>query len=359
MKIEQINNKEIWENFFLENNEEKTFLQSWNWGEFQKKMGNKIWRLGLFDNKGDPISFILVVRVAAKRGTFFMIQHGPIINEQKTASASTCPTQVGRGGNKKQVLETLLNELKKIAKKENCRFLRIIPLWERNKENQKLLQDFGFKNAPLFIAAYEATLKLDIRPSEEELLKKMRKTTRYLIKQAERNKDITIFQSQKKEDVEIFEKIQQKMVKKKKFVPFSFKYLKNQFDVFIKDNEVTFFFGKYQGKIIAGAMVIFRSKIGFYHYAALLPEYRNVPINYLLQWEAIKEARKRGCELYDFWGYVNPEKEPRHPWVGPSLFKMGFGGQPFEYIKTQDLPLSWKYWLTSSFEKLRKIKRRL
>ena len=49
MEIRKINNKEVWENFLLEC-EEKTFLQSWNWGEFQKAMGNKIWRLGVFEN---------------------------------------------------------------------------------------------------------------------------------------------------------------------------------------------------------------------------------------------------------------------------------------------------------------------
>jgi len=346
MKIEQINNKETWENFFLENNEGKTFLQSWNWGEFQKKMGNKIWRLGFFNNQGDPISFVLVVKVLAKRGTFLMVQHGSVINEQRTV-------------NKEQVLETLLNQLKQIAKEEGCNFIKMISLWERNEENQKLLQVFGFREAQMHINAYEATLKLDIRSSEEELLKNIRKTTRYLIKQAQKNKDITIFQSQKIEDIEIFEKLQQEMIKKKKFIPFSLKYIKNQFDVFIKDNQITLFFGQYQGKIVAGAVVVFWSKIGFYHYAALLPEYRNIPIHYLLQWEAIKESKKRGCDLYDFWGYVDPKKEPKHPWAGPTLFKMGFGGQSFEYIKTQDLPLSWKYWLTYAFEKLRKIKRGL
>jgi len=34
--------------------------------------------------------------------------------------------------------------------------------------------------------AYEATWKLDITPSEEELLKGMRKTTRYLIRQVQK-----------------------------------------------------------------------------------------------------------------------------------------------------------------------------
>ena len=63
--------------------------------------------------------------------------------------------------------------------------------------------------------------------------------------------------------------------------------------------------------------------------------------------------------LYDFWGYVDPKKEPSHPWAGPTLFKMGFGGEAHEYVKTQDLPLSWKYLPTALFEKVRKIRRHL
>ena len=84
-----------------------------------------------------------------------------------------------------------------------------------------------------------------------------------------------------------------------------------------------------------------------------------MPVSYLLQWEAIREAKNRGCKLYDFWGFVDPQKYSKHPWAGPTLFKMGFGGEKFEYIETQDLPLSNKYWLTYFFEKLRKLKRGL
>ena len=35
-KIKEITQKQAWEDFLLEC-EEKTFLDSWNWGEFQKK----------------------------------------------------------------------------------------------------------------------------------------------------------------------------------------------------------------------------------------------------------------------------------------------------------------------------------
>ena len=40
-EVQEIKNKEIWEGFLLDC-QEKTFLQSWNWGEFQIKTGNKI-----------------------------------------------------------------------------------------------------------------------------------------------------------------------------------------------------------------------------------------------------------------------------------------------------------------------------
>lgn len=341
LRLQEITNKNIWENFLLEC-KEKTFLVSWNWGEFQKMMGNKIWRLGIFENDR-LVGVVLVTKIVAKRGTFLLVQHGPVGRHLPTA----------RG------LEILLKELRKIAKEEKASFIRIAPLLERNEENKKLLRDLGFKKAPMHAHAYQATLKLDLTPSEEDLLMGLRKTTRYLIRQALKNKDIEIFSSKNIEDVETFNKLYQEVVKIQRFVPFSLEFVRNEFDVFAKDNQALLFFGKYQGEIIASAFVLFWSGIGFYHHAALLPKYHKLPIAYLLLWEAIREAKKRGCKFFDFWGYVDPFKNPKHPWAGPTLFKMGFGGRSYEYVKTQDLPLSKKYWLTYLFEKLRKTKRGL
>lgn len=347
MKIQEIIDKNIWEDF-LSGRKEKTFLQSWNWGELQKNMGNKIWRLGVLE-KDKLVGLALVAKIVARRGTFLLIQHGPNIRNHKSQITNY----------KFQILNVLLEKLKKIAKEEKASFIRIAPLFKRNEENKKLFRDLGFRTSPMHANAYEATLKIELALSEDKFLGQMRKTTRYLIKQAQKNSEIAIFQSKRIEDVKIFEKLQQEVVKKQNFIPFSSEYLKNEFDVFTKDNQALLFFGKHKEKIIAGAFVIFWSKIGFYHYAALSPTYHKIPIAYLLQWEAIKEAKRRGCLFYDFWGYVDPKKQPRHPWAGPTLFKLGFGGKPYEYVKTRDLPLSWKYWPTYIFERLRKTKRNL
>ena len=50
MTIKEITDKNIWEDF-LNVVEEKTFLQSWNWGEFQKMMNDRIWRFGIYENE--------------------------------------------------------------------------------------------------------------------------------------------------------------------------------------------------------------------------------------------------------------------------------------------------------------------
>lgn len=338
IKIETIIDKSIWE-AFAGQYAPRTFLQSWTWGEFQKKMGHKIWRLGIFDdNKLAGVA--LISKIIAKRGVFLLIQHGPCLIKAR-----------------KEIFAILLTKLKKIGEEEAASFIRINPLWELSQENKNFFRNFGFRDAPMHANAYEATWKLDITMPEEELLMKMRKTTRYLIRQTLKNQDITIKKSIKAEDLEEYQKLNLTVAKKQSFTPFPREYIKNEFEVFSKENQALYFFGEYKGELAAAALLIFWSGTAYYHQAASGFKHAKLSLPYLIVWEAIKEAKKRGCVLYDFWGYVNPQTEPKHPWAGPTLFKMGFGGKSFAYIKTQDLPLAKKYWLNYLVEKVRKIKR--
>ena len=336
MFCREITDKELWESFLTKHGE-RTFLQSWNWGEFQERSGNKIWRLGIYEDVQHRVlhNVVLAVKVAAKRGNFLLVQHN-----NSTSRA-------------------IVDKLKEIAEREDCNFIRMAPLLPRNEENKKLFQGFGFREAPMHASVYEATWKLDITKTEEELLADMRKTTRYLIRQAEKSADILIEKSNKIEDIEIFQRINLASAKRQKFTPFSGQFVKNEFEIFNQDGQVLLFFGKYKGEVAAAALIIFWSGIAFYHQAASIAKYSKIPLSYRLQWEAIKEAKRRDCKMYDFWGYADPKARPRHPWAGPTLFKTGFGGKAYQYVKTQDLPLSKKYWLIYMFEKIRKIKRGL
>jgi len=342
MEIKEITNKEIWESFLLKYTE-KTFLDSWNWGEFQKKQGEKIWRLGIYDK--ELVGVALVIKVKARRGTFLFVPHGPNISEQRTI-------------NNEHALKSLLVKLKEIARQEKAKFIRIAPIWERNEKNIKTFKDSGFKDAPIHMHP-ELTWELDISLSEDELLSNMRKTTRYLIKQAIKNEDIEVVKSYDAKNLEEFDKIYKETAERHHFVPFSIDYLEKQFSSFSPDN-IVIYLGKYKGEVISSAVMVYWQGIGFYHHGASLSKYNSnkVPVSYLMQWEAIKEGKARNCTKYNFWG-IAPDDSKNHPWAGLSLFKKGFGGYRKEYVKTQDFALSLGYYLTYIIEKLRKIKRRL
>jgi lipid II:glycine glycyltransferase (peptidoglycan interpeptide bridge formation enzyme) len=340
MEIKEIIDKNIWEGF-LAGCQEKTFLQSWNWGEFSQTMGEKIWRWGVFDHQG-LVAVALVEKKASRRGVFLLIPHGPVIKNADQA----------------EVLRILTEKLKFLAGEEKTSFIRINPIWERNEENLKIFRELGFRDAPLQIHP-EASWKLDLTSAEKTLFNQMRKTTRYLIRQNQQNPQIRISQNHDLGGVKLFSQWHNRVSQRQYFVPFSLEYLQKEWAAFAPDNNACLFFGHCGKEVAAGAFVVFWSGIGFYHHAISAPQFTKLSIPYLLQWEAIKEAKKRGCRLYDFWGFVDPQKQPRHPWAGPTLFKMGFGGRKYEYVKTQDLALSKKYWLTWIFEKIRKLKRGL
>jgi lipid II:glycine glycyltransferase (peptidoglycan interpeptide bridge formation enzyme) len=345
MDIKKIDNKEKWDNFCLQC-KEKTFLQSWSWGDFNLEMGKKIWRLGVC-NQGKLISVALAVKTIAKRGTFLFVPHGPVIIEDLSMN------------DKKEIFELLLAQLKKIAKEEKAAFIRVSPILLDSADNNSIFLNFGFRKSPMHASAYKATWKLDVYPPEDDLLKNMRKTTRYLIKKATENTDIVIEKSSNSKDIETFQKLSKEVSRRQKFISFSDNFVKKEFETFSKNNESIFLFGKYKGEIAAGALIIFWSGIAFYHQAASSTKFAKFSIPYLLQWEAIKEAKKRGCSVYDFWGFTDPEKFPEHPWAGPTLFKMGFGGYAREYVKTQDYIISQKYWFNYIIEVARKLRRGL
>jgi lipid II:glycine glycyltransferase (peptidoglycan interpeptide bridge formation enzyme) len=352
MEIREIEDKKNWENFISEC-EEKTFLQSWNWGEFNKMEGNKIRRWGIYDND-NLVATAFFYKIQAKRGIFMFVPHGPVFGYQVSSI-------------KYQVLEKLIQELKQVAKKEGASFIRIGPILGRNEENNKIFKDLGLREAPIHIHP-DLTWELDITSPEEEILAGMKKTTRYLIRQAQKNPEIKIIQSpafaeasagkQGLDYIEEFDKLNKQTVDRHHFTPFSSGYLKNEFLAFSQDNEISIFLGKYRDEIVSSGIFVFWQGIAFYHHGASSLKYPKIPVSYLLLWEAILEAKKRGCKKFNFWG-ISPESDKTHPWSGLSLFKMGFGGYQTEYVKTQDFPISKRYYLTYFFEKIRRISRGL
>ena len=74
-ELKEIDNKNTWEKFFSLV-KEKTFLQSWNWGDFNLRMGTDISRYGIY-SKEELIATVMILKVKAKRGSFIFLPHGP------------------------------------------------------------------------------------------------------------------------------------------------------------------------------------------------------------------------------------------------------------------------------------------
>ncbi len=111
---------------------------------------------------------------------------------------------------------------------------------------------------------------------------------------------------------------------------------------------------KHNGLPIAAAIILFFGGFAIYHHGASIST--KIPGSYLLQWIAIKEAKKRGKKLYNFWG-IAPSDKPNHPWRGISLFKQGFGGREVSFGHAQDLPISPFYAISYTIESARKLSR--
>ena len=185
----------------------------------------------------------------------------------------------------------------------------------------------------------------------------MRKTTRYLIRN-EPKQGVEIEISEKTEDAKSFVEMLYSTSERKNFVNHPKDYYIKQFEILSKDNEMRIFKAIKDNKVLAMAMISFYGEMASYLHGASVQTEQSV--GYSLQWAAVTEAKKRGMRFYNFWGVVKDKNfHPGHPWYGFSLFKKGFGGFKYSYLRAQDLPLSPKYFLYRNAERVRRLKQRI
>lgn len=334
MSFKEITTKKDWEKI-VSNFPKANFLQSFYWGKFQEKLGKKVFR---FANRSVAFQ---IVKENAKRGSYLTIAGGPLLNWDKI---------------KIEELKKIINFLKKLSKQENCLFIRFRPQAIDSKDLRKKLKSQKIISAPMHLTA-DLTLQLNLTKDKEILLKEMRKNTRYEIRQIDK-KNITVKQSQDPKKIKEFYNHQIKLAKKHGFVPFGYKFLSEQFNTFLENDNVVLF-SSYQGKkLLASAFVIFYNAEAVYHYGISTDDNHRLPGSYACQWAAIQEAQERKCKIYNFWG-IAPKEDKDHRFYGVSLFKRGFGGEEVAYLPAQDIPTSILYWPTYLFETYRKKIRKL
>lgn len=334
MDIKEITDKTIWESF-IGKYDSASFLQSWSWGQVEESLGQEIQRLGFYQN-GNLKTVCLIVFQKITRGNFIFVPHGPVVSQKDKKFYKT-------------VIQKLISYLKNLPEIKDYSFIRIAPTLLDNPENKTIFKSLKFKTAPIYLHAESIwALKVDNK-SEEELLTDMRKTTRYLIRRAIKD-EIIIEKRTDMNAVDDFYKLYEKTAQREHFSAFSKKYVRTEFESFLKNNQALFLFGRLKNSkdYLASALILFTEQGGYYHQGASI--HSKHPVPYLLQWEAIKETKKRGCKNYNFWGIYDGNRTPK-AWEGLTLFKMGFSGYKVTYLPTQDLILSPKYYLTFLWEK--------
>ena len=339
VEVRAVTDKQLWEDF-IATCPEANFLQSWYWGEFHQQIGKKVYYSGFYESN-QLAGVMLSVVENARRGRYLTVPGGPIINWQNS-----------------ELVKASVSEMKRLGKLEKCAFVRVRPQIVESSDNAASLKKLGFRRAQMHLHA-ELTSQLNITADEQTLLNQFRKNTRYELKKAKK-RGIVISHTTEAEAIDEFYELQLEPSLRHGFVPYGKNYLKEQFRIFAAANKALLYSAHTsEGKLIAQAYVIFYNQEAAYHYGASTELGRSEPGAYLIQWEAIKEAKRRNMTRYNFWGVVEPE-QTQHRFYGVSVFKRGFRGHDIEYLHARDLVLNKAKYLPNYFvETVRKRKRRL
>ena len=210
-------------------------------------------------------------------------------------------------------------------------FLRVEPaVWEPAPEGFIPQHLPGFKPSPQTVQP-PRTVLVDISGSEENLLAAMKPKTRYNIRLAER-KDVIVTPSS---DIAAFHNLMETTGERDAFGIHSLDYYQAAYKHFTANDACVLLLASYEGQPLAGLMAFAQGGTAWYLYGASNNQERNRMPTYLLQWEAIRWAKTKGCQSYDLWGVPDqPEAVLETEFTNRSeglwgvyRFKRGFGGE--------------------------------
>ena len=237
-------------------------------------------------------------------------------------------------------LPELLPALIQVCKEERAFMLKIEPdaVWDNGLADQ--LQAHGFRLSTQTIQP-QRTVTVDLTGDEDEILARMKQKTRYNIRLADR-KGVTV---QPWNNIQAFAAMTLETAERDQFGAHSQEYFQNAYDLFHPSSECELFVAEVAGEAVAAMMVFARGQRAWYFYGASLSIHREKMPTYLLQWEAMRWAKARGCSSYDLWGIPDADEKTLEEqftsrsdglW-GVYRFKRGFGGQIIRSMGAWDL----------------------
>ena len=330
MEIREVDSKEVL-NSLVARQPRAQFLQSWQWGEFQKSINREVWRLGIFEGE-QLVGAAQIIKMPLPLGRhYFYCPRGPIIDAALDSNQFT------------ETFKILVKAMSDKAKEAGGLFIRIEPPLETN--NKKLFDQVAENvamEATHFVQPQD-TIYIDLKSTEDELLQGMHQKTRYNIHLAER-KGVVVRVADKLEDIQLFNKLNEVTTQRDRFRSHPGQYYQAMLNALRPSGFMKLFLASIDNEVVAASLVAFFGDTATYVHGASSDSHRNVMAPHLLQWSQIQQAKKSGHTFYDLWGVVPSDSDnTNHSWAGITRFKKGFGGQEVSWLGAYDLILD-NFW---------------
>ncbi|MDO8452352.1 MAG: peptidoglycan bridge formation glycyltransferase FemA/FemB family protein [bacterium] len=280
-------------------------VQSWEWGEFRRKTGNEVLRIGVYE--GDSLKEVhqlTVHPIPHSRLKLAVLLKGPF------PSAQT------------------LKLLKVFAKEQNLLFIRMEPLEAVSVKGQgeSELKKLGLVPGKRFFTP--STFVVDLDKTEEELLANMHPKTRYNIRVAEKH-GVEVKEETSEKAFNEYLKLTAETTRRQGFYAHGSAYHKLMWEALHPAGIAHLLVARYQNEPLITWLLFAWKDTLYYPYGASSETNRNVMASYKMMWEAIKFGKNLGLKKFDLWG--------REEGKGFSKFKEGFSPEVVEFIGTWDL----------------------
>jgi peptidoglycan pentaglycine glycine transferase (the first glycine) len=306
-------------------------LQCWEWGELKARAGWEPLHLCACDGtRLRATALVLKRRLPRTRRCLFYCPRGPVFDPADP-----------------QALVELIRTTRRAAREHGAIALKADPAITVDDEAAlSALRACGLGPTRGGDSGFggvqpKAVMKVDLRPSEDDLLQSFHSKWRYNVRLASR-KGVVVRTGCQATTIDAFYDLLAVTARRDGFRIRSRQYFHDMHELIVSPGLGEFFMAYADGTPIAGALAFLLGEQCWYVYGASDNEHRELMPNHLVQWEAMRWAKARGCTVYDMRG-VSPEVDGQpteHHIAGLNRFKRGFGARYVEYIGDWDLVFS-------------------
>jgi lipid II:glycine glycyltransferase (peptidoglycan interpeptide bridge formation enzyme) len=294
----------------VKNHPSSCFMQSSTWAKFKELEGYKTFFYGIFQAQSLVGGCIFSYYYNNNKTNLIMANGGPYLPLKYPEIA----------------FKLLIEEITKLAQKLEVIALRIEPLWQ---EKPEYLSEFV--RTPFDLLPSE-TLLINLKNSAPERLAQMTQKGRYNLRLSWRQGVTTEFTTDP-QSIPIFYNLFWETVQQKNFFDEPYRFFINLCQSLFTAHMGEIGLAKWQNKIIAAIIIVYWGEKATYLYGGRSFEHPQIKANYALHWQAMQQAQKRGCKVYDFYGF---SQDPQHGYATFSQFKRQFGGERVTTIGAQD-----------------------